>query len=135
MVNDLARLWLRHHQGPPLGSSGQHPEVAHGVKPGRRHERDEAAEERERVKLTATVPSLNGFFRAMRTSPSGPGGSRSLANRWAQDVLQQRLPSLLVGRSGAGRGVQAEAGFAQREWRVDDHAGAAREGELAWLAT
>ena len=29
-------------------------------------------------KSTATVPSLNGFFSAMRTSPSGPGSSRSV---------------------------------------------------------
>jgi hypothetical protein len=31
---------------------------------------------------------------------------------------------LLVGRSGARRGVQAEAGFAHQKRRVDDHAGA-----------
>lgn len=32
--------------------------------------------------------------------------------RRAQHVLEQRLPSLLVASSSAGRGVQAEAGFA-----------------------
>lgn len=30
-------------------------------------------------------------------------------------------------------GVQAEAGFAHRKRRVDDHAGASREGKLAQL--
>lgn len=53
--------------------------------------------------------------------------------RRAQDILQQGLPSLLVGGSGACRGVQDEVRFAHGEWRVDDHAGAAGESQLARL--
>ena len=51
VVGRLARAWLRHDEGPPLGGGGEDAEVAHGVESGRRHERDQAAQERQRVEV------------------------------------------------------------------------------------
>ena len=85
---------------------------------------------------TATVYALckRGQLRHIRVANAIPiaeealpdvGGS-ARGQRRAQDILQQGLPSLLIGGSGACRGVQDEVRFAQGEWRLEDHAGGGR---------
>jgi hypothetical protein len=82
---------------------------------------------------TATVPSLNGFFKAMRTRPSGPGRSRSLASGGRKMYLSRASRPLSSKAPARVAAWQAEAGFG--EGRFDDDAGSAREGELARFAT
>ena len=80
LVGRLARPRLGHHQGPPLGSGGQDFEVAHGVDPGRWHERDEAAEQRQRVEDDGDVTVTEGLLESDADEAIGPGRIRSVAS-------------------------------------------------------
>jgi hypothetical protein len=107
------------------------------VEPGRRDERDESAQERERVEVEVDGDGAV-TERLLEGDAHQAVGARQeplVGQRRAQDVLKQGFAAALVEGSGARRGVQAEAAFAHAEGRFDDNAGAAREGELARLAT
>jgi len=51
-----------------------------------------------------------------------------VGDRWAQDVLDQRLAAAKVVGAGMGRGVQREAQLRDCQRRSDDDAGPARSG-------
>ena len=73
VVSDLAGLWLGHHQWTPLGSGCDDAEVAHGVEPGRRHERNEAAEQRQRVEVDSDGAVTERLLQSDAHEPIGAG--------------------------------------------------------------